>query len=162
MGRWLVAYSDLSKSICTNLPIPPTMNSQFSEISQLSRSICHYVPLVKVLKDPRFGCYSVDRVCLSLRAGRQGVASEATGRRQQSGASIRVYRSPFSPIDSLYRISSASTTSICIPVCCARYAPFNNNHFDDLCCAIFRCIPCVTEHPGLVTFPNPDDAKEFS
>jgi hypothetical protein len=27
------------------------MNSQFSEISQLSRSICHYVPLVKVLKD---------------------------------------------------------------------------------------------------------------
>ena len=51
MGRWLIAYSDLSKSICTNLPIPPTMNSQFSEISQLSRSICHYVPLVKVLKD---------------------------------------------------------------------------------------------------------------
>jgi hypothetical protein len=22
-------------------------------------------------------------------------------------------------------------------------------------------IPCVTEHPGLVTFPNPDGAKEF-
>ena len=54
-----------------------------------------------------------------------------------------------------------------------RYAPFNNNHFDDLCCAIFRCIltPRKTESdvasdintslplrsPGPATYTEPNN-----
>ena len=41
-----------------------------------------------------------------------------TGR---AGQAPRVYRSP--SLDSPYRISSASTTNICIPVCCAQQPP---------------------------------------
>jgi hypothetical protein len=41
----------LANQYATNLPVPPTLKSQFGEISQLGRSICHYVLLVKVLKD---------------------------------------------------------------------------------------------------------------
>ena len=42
---------DLSESICTNLPVPPTLNSQSSDISQTSKTIYYYVLLVKILKD---------------------------------------------------------------------------------------------------------------
>ena len=38
-------------SICANPPIPPTPNSERSEISQLCRSVYHDVPLIKVIKD---------------------------------------------------------------------------------------------------------------
>jgi hypothetical protein len=51
---------------------------------------------------------------------RRGVASEARqGVASKPGQTPGVYRCSF-PIDSLYRISSASTIIICIPVCCAQ------------------------------------------
>ena len=50
------------------------------------------VHLMGVANRPRFGCYSADRVCLSLQVGRRkrGVASKA-------GRASGVYRSLFHP-----------------------------------------------------------------